>query len=273
LGFSQSAMPKPAPMPPPPPPFSPLDALKDVFLFQGDFKWCFYLSLVLFCAANARAILTATPKINYFHGCALMVLVCYGGSTMSAIMVGESVAFVCNEALVPCCLATWTAMYLMPGAALSFVKDSSVGVVVTMIGYEIQRCHVLMNCTKQAAAILPTKLAQPAASRVAIVGPLIGGLLGGCGGGFMPLNKGLEPLANGTNWRILSAAMNSLWMFFSTQYAPTKEIIGLSVEWSRFCAVAFFVSLPLLCSALGIDNPLGANPLAAPKASADKKKK
>ena len=53
--------------------------------------------------------------------------------------------------------------------------------------------------------------------QTAIIGPLIAGLLGGCGGAFMPLNKGLDPIANGSNWRVGSAAVNSLWLFLAMQ--------------------------------------------------------
>ena len=181
-----------------------LDPLKDAFLFSGDFKFMFYLTLVGFCAANGLTILKATPKINYFHGCALMVLSCFGGSTMAAIMCGQPVAFVCNEALVSCCLATWTVMYLLADLTTGLLTGNPIGRYLTSCTYEIQRCHVVMNCTKMAAAKLPSALAVPADGRVAIIGPLIAGLLGGCGGGFMPLNKGLDPLAGGVNWRIAS---------------------------------------------------------------------
>lgn len=251
---------------------NPLDMLKDAFLFSGDFKWMFYFTLIGFCAANGRAILTATPKINYFHGCALMVLANFGGSTMAAIMCGEPVPFVCNEALVSCCLAVWTVMYLLPSATVGFVKDNPVGSLLLSITYEIQRCHVAMNCTKMAAGVLPGRLAVPSADRVAIIGPLIAGTLGGCGGGFMPLNKGLDPLANGTNWRIGSSIVNSIWMHLSMQHPVYKEVIGLSVEWCRFISVAFFVTVPLLEILGGVNSPFGANPLIV-TAPSDKKKK
>ena len=180
-----------APVPPPPPPFNPLEPLKDAFLYSGDFKWMFYVSLAGFCAANGAAVLTATPKINYFHGCALMVLMCFGGSTMAAIMCGKPVAFVCNEALVPVCLSVWTVMYLLPDVTINFFKKNKVGILFTSAMYEMMRCHVLMNCTAMAAGTLGSVLAVPSAGRVPIIGPLIAGTLGGCGGGFMPFDKGL----------------------------------------------------------------------------------
>ena len=57
----------------PVPEATPLDMLKDAFLYQGAFAWMFYVCLAGFCAANAMAILGPTPKMNYFHGAAMMV--------------------------------------------------------------------------------------------------------------------------------------------------------------------------------------------------------
>ena len=254
---------------------NPLNILKDIFLFSGDYKFMFYVALAGFCAANARAILTASPKINYFHGCALMVLTCYGGSTISAIMVGAPVVFAVNEALVSVCLTVWTVMYLAPGMIIKLLKDTTIGSYLNSACYEIMRCHVLMNCSKQAATILPAALAVPSADRVAIIGPLIAGTLGGCGGGFMPLNKGLDPLAGGTNWRILSAMICSAWLFLSMQHPDAKAMIGVDGDTARFIAVSFCVVMPIIQSVTGFA-PLGANPLVPPKpaaASAGKKNK
>jgi len=235
----------------------------DAALFSGDFTWMFYFCLAGFCAANGCAVLKATPKINYFHGCALMVLTCFGGSTISAVMVGAPVVFVCNEALVSVCLTTWTVLYFLR-FLVSLLTETLFGRLYLSVTYEIMRCHVLMNCTKQAATILPSALAVPAANRVAIIGPLIAGTLGGCGGGFMPLDKGLAPLSNGTNWRVASAAITSLWMFLSTQYPQAKMAIGLTTDEARFCAVSFVVLLPLVQMSTGLAL-FGANPLVPPE--------
>ena len=101
-------------VPVPDPVASPIDMAMDAFLLSGDFSWMFYATLIGFCLANAKAILGANPKINYFHGCALMVLANYGGSTIAAVMCGKPVAFVLNEALVTVCLAVWTVAYSVP---------------------------------------------------------------------------------------------------------------------------------------------------------------
>ena len=91
----------------------------------------------------------------------------------------------------------------------------------------------------------------------------------------MPLNKGLDPLAGGTNWRILSAMIASTWLFLSMQYPDSKAMIGVDGDTARFIAVSFCVVMPIIQSVTGFA-PLGANPLVPPKpaaASAGKKNK
>lgn len=266
-------MAKPAPVPTPD--ASPLDMLRDALLFAGDFKMLFYITLIGFSMVNSRVVLASKPKdkkkINFFHGAALMVLMNYGGSTIAAVMCGKPVAFCCNEALVPVALGTYAAMYFAGDSLNAIFKDTAAGAVVTSLCYEIMRCHVLMNCTAMAQKTLAPQLAVPSDDRVAIIAPLIAGILGGCGGAFMPVNKGLEPLENGTNWRIVSAMICSAWLFLSMQYPDSKAAIGFDAQWARATAVAFCAFCPLVTMATGIA-PFGANPLVAGPAAGKVKK-
>ena len=259
-----------------------LDMIKDAVLFQGSFSFMFYVCLAGFCLANSRMVLkdanlyeAGKSRINYFHGCVLMVLMSFGGSTIAAVMCGKPVPFVCNEALVPVCLICWTVAYLdseyLKGMVNKLLSENDVGAVLSSILWEIMRCHVAMNCSAMAQG------AKLVATRdLAIIGPLIAGTLGGCGGGFMPLNKGLDPLKNGTNWRIGSAVINSIWLFASMQYPSTKASIGLSAPSAKFVAICICVIPPLIQMAYGFKplgpNPLVTGPVTGPKASDPKAK-
>merc|ERR1712023_321032 len=103
----------------------------------------------------------------------------------------------------------WTVMYTLPGLTLGFFK-TTFGAMCLSVTYEVMRTHVMMNCAKMAVGALTPKVS--AAYPVPFIGPFIAGLLGGCGGGFMPLDKGLSPVEKATNWRVQSAALGSLWL-------------------------------------------------------------
>ena len=57
-----------------------------------------------------------------------------------------------NEALASVAVATWTAIYLLPGPILGFMKDTFPGKVLTSITYEIMRTHVMINCSASACS-------------------------------------------------------------------------------------------------------------------------
>ncbi|KAL3897512.1 MAG: hypothetical protein SGPRY_013037, partial [Prymnesium sp.] len=81
-----------------------------------------------------------------------------------------------------------------------------------------------MNCAALCASTLPSFLSG--AYSVPVIAPLVGGVLGGCGGAFLPADKGLKPLEAGTNWRIKSAVVVSCWLQFSMRDPSTKGIVA-----------------------------------------------
>jgi len=247
----------PLPLPP-----TMLEELRDVLLFSGNYKWMFWLCLFGYCMAVYRIVLDTKPTIRYAHGLVLGVVSATGGSTMAALLCGKPVPIVANEALIPALAATWSVMYLLPDQCLAMLKNTSVGSIFASLTYEMFRCHVMMNCAKMAAGTLAaTMFSTP------VVGPLVCGAIGGCGGGFMPFDKGLGPLEKDFNWRIGSAVMGSAWMQLNISYPM------VSAEWARFAAVAFFALVPMVSSLSPGFFPLGANPLVGKKAAASDKKK
>jgi len=240
-----------------------LEMLRDVLLFQGLFGWMFWLTGIGFCMANCRIILQAKPQIRFLHGLAMGVLGSYGGSTLAAAMLAKPTVFLINESLVPMFFCVWCVMYTLPSLFLGLLKDTSVGSIFASCCYEIFRCHVMINCAKMAHATL-TVAAFPLTS-TPTVGPLICGMLGGCGGGFFPLDKGLGPIEKDTNWRITSAIFGSIWLQLMISDPTVKPYLAGTMladpAWVRFCAVFFFAAFPLLQALMPGFNPLGNNPL------------
>lgn len=269
---SVAAKPKPSP----PEPDSLLEVVRDAFLWTGEYGvYVYWIALTGFCLANAKAILGASKDINFFHGLALQLMTAYGGSTICAILCGNPVVFFVNESLAPVALLAFSALYVAR-TSLFALMESNLGAVCISIAYETTRCHVLMNCAAGAAKTMPAFLSG--AYPVPIVAPLVCGVIGGCGGAFLPADKGLKPLENGTNWRVASAMLCSVWLHCVMNDPHTKAtLLGLAPmleqqSWCRFCAVAFCV-VGGTASVLTGRTPLGANPLviAAPAKSKAKK--
>lgn len=70
------------------------------------------------------------------------------------------------------------------------------------IMFQAFRATVLTSVVLKATSSIP-----PSFYDSALFGPIFCGTIGGCGGGFMPLSKGLEPLKGGANASVLTAFM------------------------------------------------------------------
>lgn len=147
-------------------------------------------------------------------------------------------------------------MYYLREPLVGFLR-SPLGSLLASVTYEVMRCHVIIG----SAGIATSSLKEGAT-----VGPLVAGLLGGCGGAFMPLDKGLAPLANGSNWRFMSAALGSAWLHAAMHDPRTKPtIVGAfpvfaDASYVRFALISFCVAMPLVARFTGFA-PFGANPL------------
>jgi len=246
-----------------------LGTLKSVALFEGEFSWVFWVCLVGYCAGNCAAILKANKDIRFVHGLVLLILNSYGGSTIAAILCGQPVPFMVNEKLLVGLVGTWMVAFMLPGLP-KMVKGTAAGSVLISVCFEVLRCHVMINCHKMAMGVLSAGWL----GAVPVIGPVIAGTVGSCGGGFFPLDKGLKPLQAETAWRVTSGFYGALWLTLmelyggkAAQYVPVLGDAGNV----RVCAICFFALTPLLSAAAGV-SPLGANPLLggvpAPQSSA-----
>jgi len=262
---------KPAPIPAPAPPEFGLEMLRDTLLFQGQFGvYCYWFAIIGFCLANAMACLKVSK--NIWHGLALQMMTAYGGSTVCALLCAKPVAFFINESLAPVALTTFFVLYSAPPVVK--LLNTTLGAVAISVAYETMRCHVLMNCARQAVATMPAFLSGT--YPVPVAAPIVCGVIGGCGGGFLPASKGLQPLEAGINWRIASAILASGWLQATLIDPNTKPMFvslvpALALEsWCRFGAIVFFAGFGTF-SVLTNVTPFGPNPLVLPPAAAKKK--
>lgn len=237
----------------------------DVLLFNGDCSWFFWVCLCGFCAGNIKAIIKQSPEVRFAQGLVLAVLTSYGGGTLAAIFSGLPIPFFLNQAFVPMVVAVWALCFLLPKQVVK-VMDTDVGALVISICFETMRCHVMMNSQANCATALENFGTSPAP----LVGPIIAGVIGGCGGAFMPLDKGLKPLEGDLTWRMKSAVIGSFFLQLVLRDPYTKPLI---VELLPFLADArtvraivcvFFVFTPILSFAKPDFLPFGANPLLPP---------
>lgn len=101
--------------------------------------------------------------------------------------------------------------------------------------YEITRAYVVSKLTLAAGAAIP-----PSEFSFPVFGPIFCGAVAGCGGAFLPLSKGLEPIKDGLAPNMITALIASTFfhLFLNTRLShgvkdPAKK--------AQLCVAAFFV--------------------------------
>ena len=73
-----------------------------------------------------------------------------------------------------------------------------------IVFYESVRAKVVMTFTLAANAAI-----APSLFSFALFGPIMAGTISGCGGAFLPFNKGLAPIENGMAYPMITACLGS----------------------------------------------------------------
>ena len=87
---------------------------------------------------------------------------------------------------------------------------------VIVIMYETVRAKVVLTFTLAANAAI-----APSLFSVAIFGPIMCGAVSGCGGAFLPLSKGLDPIASGMQHPMMTALTGAtlVHLFVNTSFS------------------------------------------------------
>jgi hypothetical protein len=102
--------------------------------------------------------------------------------------------------------------------------------------FECQRASVVYKLTTAAAAAIPASDFD-----FAIFGPIFCGAIGGCGGAFLPMSKGLDPIKNGLAQPMYTAliAAAGLHLFLATSMSEGVMEAGKKAQ---LCMAIFFIA-------------------------------
>mmetsp|Transcript_3349 Transcript_3349/g.3752 ORF Transcript_3349/g.3752 Transcript_3349/m.3752 type:complete len:254 (+) Transcript_3349:75-836(+) len=119
------------------------------------------------------------------------ILACTGGGILVPIFINGIPVPIADDAYPIAIIASYVLHDRYP-VLRQVLELSTVVKVFFVICYETLRASVVVKLTTAAALVIaPTTFSFP------LFGPIMCGALGGCGGAFLPLNKGLEPMKKG----------------------------------------------------------------------------
>ena len=106
--------------------------------------------------------------------------------------------------------------------------------------YEAQRASVVVKLTLAAGAkIAPSLFSFP------VFGPIACGAIAGCGGAFLPLNKGLDPIKAGLQPPMMTALIGAACFHLYINTSLSDGCIDAKSKAKVFVAL-FFVSVGLI---------------------------
>ena len=111
--------------------------------------------------------------------------------------------------------------------------------VAMIVFYEAMRASVVVKLTTAAeAAIAPSDFS------FAVFGPIMCGSIAGCGGAFLPLNKGLDPIKDGLGQPMISAFIAATFyhLFVSTKLSADVQDAGKK---GQVLVAVFFIAYNL----------------------------
>lgn len=109
--------------------------------------------------------------------------------------------------------------------------------------YETMRASVVFKLTTAAAAaIAPSEFSFP------VFGPIFCGTIAGCGGAFLPLDKGLKPLDKGMAPNMATALIAATFLTFFLNTSLSEGVIDAKKK-AHFTVALFFVSYGLYLDA------------------------
>jgi hypothetical protein len=129
-----------------------------------------------------------------------------------------------------------------------------------IVMFETLRASVVVKFTAAAAvAIAPTEFSFP------VFGPIFCGAIGGCGGAFLPLNKGLEPLRGGLAPNMMTALVAATFYHIFVSTSLSAGVVHADKK-AALLVAEFFVGHGLV-TGLDLFSSLKAEPNSAPAAA------
>ena len=202
-----------------------------------------------------------------------MILRCTGGGILVPIFVNKIPVPLAQDAY-PIAILTSFLLHEYVPVLRDVMKLSYILKVAMIILYEVMRASVVVKLTTAAAAaIAPSEFED-----FALFGPIFCGTIAGCGGAFLPMDKGLGPiLKDGLAQPMLSAFIAATAFHIFVNTSLSEGVINAKDK-AHICMTVFFI-LYNLYSNFGEKIFGKAKPATTPKgvtnesAAAKKKKK
>lgn len=223
------------------------DVANFVLLHQ---KEVLYMCMLGYTFLHGGKVFAAAPKGSAFsYKLVSMILACTGGGILVPLFLNGVPVPLANDAYPVAILTSFAIHYYFP-IVWDVIALSPMVKALIIILYESVRAKVVITFTLAAnAAIAPSLLSFP------LFGPIMCGTISGCGGAFLPMNKGLDPIAKGMQSPMTTACIGATLVHLFLQTSLSDGVIQAK-EKAHLHLVLFFIFVGLV-NGLGLKTKIG----------------
>lgn len=142
------------------------------------------------------------PRLYWLNSLVLVVIGSFGGGTLAPLLIGRPSMIVWNDQIIVLCMLAWYATHYL--GCQKFLTWLPVKMIWTLF-LGLFRTHSVINVLTASLSVLGPTPYYP----IPIIGPIVVGTALGCLGMFLPFDKGLAPIKNGTPWNLQGALITA----------------------------------------------------------------
>jgi len=213
------------------------DVANFVLLHQ---KEVLYMCMLGYTYLHGGKVFSAAPKTaSASYKLVSMILACTGGGILVPLFINSIPVPLANDAYPIAILTSFAIHYFFPIVWEVIALQPMVKALIIVL-YECVRAKVVITFTVAANAAI-----APSVFSFALFGPIMCGTVGGCGGAFLPLNKGLAPIANGMQYPMITACVGATLVHLFLNTALSDGVIQAKAK-AHLHLVLFFIAVGLV---------------------------
>jgi len=184
--------------------------------------WVWELTVMGFMLKVAQDV--REQVVNFFWPKALVTtaIAAFGGGFLAPLIVAHCPVPLREETFFWFLVFAWYVTHHVPVVSVTWceIAKSKAGWTVLTILFGIFKTQQIVGSIELAAKAVDHEPLMPHSRYffVPMAGPLVCGFLGGCGGAFLPFDKGLRPIEEGKQWPVSAAFFATVIYYFLTRW-------------------------------------------------------
>jgi len=152
----------------------------------------------------------------------------FGGGFLAPLIVGHVPVPLREETFFWFLAFAWYITHHVPLVSATWceIARSKPGLTVLTILFDVFKTQQIVGAIEVAAKAVDHEPLMPHSRYffVPCAGPLLCGFLGGCGGAFLPFDKGLRPISEGKQWPVTAAFFATVLYYFATRWLHVDQL-------------------------------------------------